>query len=379
MKRDGNFNFHPRCRKLGVTHICFADDLLMFCRADLISVKLLHSAFIAFSKASGLQANPDKSTTYFAGVNTDAKQEILEYLGYDEGTMPFRYLGVPLSSKKLTLAQYLALIEKITARMKCWSTSLLSYAGRLQLIKSVIFGLQTYWSQIIVLPKKLIKAIETACRTFLWTGNITVSKKALVALERICTPYAVGGLNITNLDFWNKVAIIKQLWALERKKDSLWIRWIHTYYIKQESLENCQIPKQAAWVTRKIIAARKIVMQASALQGDLEARLSILLRKEGGFSIRKAYLALLPQSSRVEWKSLILQHSIHPRHKFILWLAAQQKLATVDRLQRFGIQVPMDCVFCKAPAETFEHMFSTCPTKTALIKRLFSWLKTPVL
>lgn len=42
---NGNFNFHVRCRKLGASHICFADELLMLCRADLFPLKHLMLLF----------------------------------------------------------------------------------------------------------------------------------------------------------------------------------------------------------------------------------------------------------------------------------------------------------------------------------------------
>ncbi|KAH0707403.1 hypothetical protein KY290_011959 [Solanum tuberosum] len=158
--------------------------------ADIISVRLLNEAFVKISKASGLQANVDKSSLYIAGVATHTKAEILEELGYVEGTLSFRYLGVPLASKKLSVNHYLPLIEKIIAKVTCWSAKLLSYAGRVQLIKSVLFGVQAYWSQIFFIPKKVMKSIEQICRTFLWTGNVTISKKALVSWENICKPTA---------------------------------------------------------------------------------------------------------------------------------------------------------------------------------------------
>lgn len=68
------------------THMCFADDFLMYCRADIISVKLLHEAFLKFSKASGLEANTEKSSIYIAGVADNTKQAILDELGYTLGT-----------------------------------------------------------------------------------------------------------------------------------------------------------------------------------------------------------------------------------------------------------------------------------------------------
>lgn len=74
------------------------------------------------------------------------KQEILNTLGYIEGQLPVKYLGVPLSTRKLTIYQCQPLIEKITVRMRSWISRLLSYAGRLQFIQSVISGIQSYWS-----------------------------------------------------------------------------------------------------------------------------------------------------------------------------------------------------------------------------------------
>lgn len=64
---NGDFNYHPRCERLNSNHICFADDLLMYCRDDLSSVKLMHASFMRFSEAFGLKANNEKSFIYIAG------------------------------------------------------------------------------------------------------------------------------------------------------------------------------------------------------------------------------------------------------------------------------------------------------------------------
>lgn len=65
LKHDANFNFHLRCEKLAITHMMFADDLIMFSRADPISVQLLYQAFMKFFLASSLAANISKSLVYF--------------------------------------------------------------------------------------------------------------------------------------------------------------------------------------------------------------------------------------------------------------------------------------------------------------------------
>ncbi|XP_021730591.1 uncharacterized protein LOC110697534 [Chenopodium quinoa] len=181
MTGNPNFNFHPRCEKLGITHMMFADDLLLFSRADFVSIQLLLQAFQKFSCASGLMANLSKSEVYFGGISDFDKDQLQTFLGMSRGSLPFRYLGVPLSSKKLTVAQYRPLVERVTARIGCWTSRHLSYTGRLQLIKSVLFGIQAYWAQIFILPKKILREIETKLRIFLWTRKNTYAKKAPVS------------------------------------------------------------------------------------------------------------------------------------------------------------------------------------------------------
>lgn len=55
-----SFTFHPRCKKVDITHLLVVDDLLMFCRADANSVTHMMRTFNRFSKASGLEANTSK-------------------------------------------------------------------------------------------------------------------------------------------------------------------------------------------------------------------------------------------------------------------------------------------------------------------------------
>lgn len=64
------------------------------------------------------------------------------------------------------------LVQKIVHKINYWAAKLLSYAGRVQLIKSVLFGVQIYWSQVFLLPQKVIKLIQAACRVFYGQGKL---------------------------------------------------------------------------------------------------------------------------------------------------------------------------------------------------------------
>ena len=104
----------------------------------------------------------------------------------EAGFFPFRYLGVPLHSRKLNIHDYRPLLDKILGRIHWWSSKLLFYAGRIQLVRSR--GVENFWAQIFYLPKKLMKTIEDVCRSFIWTGKEGISRKASVAWDKMVLP-----------------------------------------------------------------------------------------------------------------------------------------------------------------------------------------------
>jgi hypothetical protein len=61
-----------------------------------------------------------------------------------EGSLPVRYLGVPLISSKLSSTNCRVLLERINGRIDSWLSRNLSYARRLQLLSSVMYSLQVY-------------------------------------------------------------------------------------------------------------------------------------------------------------------------------------------------------------------------------------------
>lgn len=92
-------------------------------------------------------------------------------------------------------------------------------------------------------------------------------------MEEVCIPKYVGGQNVPTLCNWNKVAVAKQLWVITSKAGSLWIKRVNIFYIKGNTLETCNIPRNATWVMKKIIESKRTIMQAPRLQGNLHTRL----------------------------------------------------------------------------------------------------------
>lgn len=120
------------------------------------------------------------------------------------------------------------------------------------------FSVQTFWSQIFILPNKVLSMLKAICRSYLWTGGCEISKKAMLAWDKVCWPKTVGGFNVIDIFQWNKAAICKHYWNLCRKKDRLWIQWVHTYYIKDRPITEAN-SKQTTWIIWKILKSRETV------------------------------------------------------------------------------------------------------------------------
>lgn len=93
---------------------------------------MISSTLKHFQDVLGLRPNLQKSAVYFSGVEQSEKQYIIQTLGFEEGSLPVKYLGILLISTKLTKEHCQVLISKITARISSWTAKTLSYARRLQ-------------------------------------------------------------------------------------------------------------------------------------------------------------------------------------------------------------------------------------------------------
>lgn len=200
-----------------------------------------------FSSWSGLIPNRNKSEIFMSGGSLALRNYIQLAFGFQEGTLPVRYLGVPIISSRLRKVHCIALIDRITARAQSWTQRFLSYAGRLQLISSVLHSIQSYWSSVFTLPASVLISIETILRQFLWKGSALGKCGAKVAWEDICLPKNEGGLGIRNLKDCNKAAMLKYIWILFIDKESLWCRWIHSNFLKRDNFWIASTPSTCSW------------------------------------------------------------------------------------------------------------------------------------
>ncbi|CAH9103265.1 unnamed protein product [Cuscuta europaea] len=124
-----DFNFHPKCSQLKISHVIFVDDLMLFSMGDLVSIQTILKFLKDFRMTSGLSINVAKSNIFLAGVTGLDKETILGLVGYLVGQFPVKYLSISLARMRVSIAQYSPLLEKIEKFTNKWKTKCISYAG----------------------------------------------------------------------------------------------------------------------------------------------------------------------------------------------------------------------------------------------------------
>ncbi|KAJ8440382.1 LOW QUALITY PROTEIN: hypothetical protein Cgig2_019371 [Carnegiea gigantea] len=166
-----DFKFHLQYRTMRLTNLMFADDLILFCKADPPTLHHIMSALRAFHETVGLKANLSKSQVVVRGCKPRLQEQCLRITGFAESSFPMNYLGVPITASRLTKLECNTLLEKIRARVRTWTTKHLSFAGRAMLINSAIFGMINYWASIFIIPHSVIESLTKICKNFLWGGQ----------------------------------------------------------------------------------------------------------------------------------------------------------------------------------------------------------------
>lgn len=176
--------------------------------------------------------------------------------GFTVGSLPIRYLGLPLMSRKLKISEYEPFIASLKQRFTSWGTEFLTFAGRTQLLATVIAGKIKFWSSTFFLLKGCIRQIESLCSRFLWSGNITQRCYAKVAWSSVCLPEAEGGLGLRSILIWNKTLCLGYIWNIFSDSASMWAKWKHHHKLRRLSLWAVEPFLTDSWVWKSLLKIR---------------------------------------------------------------------------------------------------------------------------
>ncbi|XP_030936139.1 uncharacterized protein LOC115961274 [Quercus lobata] len=144
-----------------LTHLFFADDSLIFCKASIQECIHIQSILSEYEAASGQKLNREKTTLFFSKATSSSTQEnIINLLGVSEVKQYEKYLGLPSFVGRGKRASFAFIKERVWSKLMGWKEKLLSQAGREVLIKAVIQALPSFAMSYFKLPSTLCHEIE---------------------------------------------------------------------------------------------------------------------------------------------------------------------------------------------------------------------------
>ncbi|XP_077228465.1 uncharacterized protein LOC143861422 [Tasmannia lanceolata] len=369
---------------LAITHLLFADDLMLFAMGTASNATILSSCLTMFHRISGMEANHSKSEIYFRGTTLRDKLDILQILGFNEGSLPIRYLGLPLFTSRLTVSDCAPLITKVRTRIVSWASKSLSQASRIELVKTVLNSFMIYWSSAFDIPKGVIDSIESIFRTFIWGSSEGKKSHHSISWNAMCRPKSEGGIaafkafmgirsiiksrdlakphicclvgNEAAIDLWSEPwhprGVISSIISKHRTDSSL---------SSLKTLE--QLHHEGSW--NPILNLGSLTQEKSLLMeaifSDSTTNTPIWKPNSNGiFSTKSGWEVTRPHFEKPVWASRIWFSGHIPRHALVTWKALSNGLSTTDNLPFLDPTISRNCILCNSGPESVNHLFFQC-------------------
>ena len=123
-----------------------------------------------------------------------------------------------------------------------------------------------------------------------------------------------------------------------------------------------------SWAWRKICQVKNM-FKTFLFNEDGTSKTRIYTLKEG-------YKWINGDSEMVEWWPWMTNRWITPKHSFIIWVIAHQRLLTGARMIHLNMTTSGKCYICDESLETVNHLFSSCRYSRRIFEELGNWCGT---
>ncbi|CAL1393436.1 unnamed protein product [Linum trigynum] len=233
-----------------ISHLFFADDLILFAEADGAQVRIIKRCQDEFCHSSGQRVNYEKSAI-FVSANIDRRRarRLSQRAGIPLTVDLGRYLGVMAIHGRVTRTRYQDLMLRIQRKLAPWKTKHLSLAARITVVKSISASIPIYPMQTEMLPMNVCRSLDRINRSFIWGDTEEKKKLHLVPWERLLLPKQSGGLGIRSTREVNLAMLAKGGWRIIKEKETLWTQLVLSKYGKGQTHLDLLRPVQGSSFT----------------------------------------------------------------------------------------------------------------------------------
>lgn len=200
MEKNGNMKPYKLGRNIqAVSHLFFADDMLLFSNGRIRSLKNLRDMLQKYEHSSGQRIHLEKSSLYASKNISGRKLNRLQLiLGCQIKQLPCTYLGATLYKGRNKAEYFERLMQIMHNKLEGWKSKFLSFAGKITLIKSVLNSIPIHTLSCMAVPKVVIQKLENIMKAFLWSQH-GQKRMHWVSWEEVCTSFSEGGIGLRTL------------------------------------------------------------------------------------------------------------------------------------------------------------------------------------
>jgi hypothetical protein len=251
-----------------ISHLLFADDLILFARATSAEANSLNSVLQQYCGWSGQSINFNKSSIHFSKNTAHLViQSISGIFPFTKALTSSKYLGLPLFFGKSKTSDFKDIVEKVSGKIEGWRAKTLSQAGRFVLIRSVASSIPSYAMSSFLLPIAVSSSLDKAFKNLWWGFPMGKTRNlSLKSWSSICSPRVEGGLGFKRMHEFNLSLVAKLGWQLLNDSDCLWVKQLQNKYIKYGDFLSSPPPTTASWLWKGIQKIKPIIAAGACLR-----------------------------------------------------------------------------------------------------------------
>jgi len=249
---------------LAISHLLYADDSILFCRANISEATTVMSILKQYQEVLGQEINLDKSEMIFSpNISQAFKSKFQECLLDKISTSLNKYLGMPTQFGRSKEQDFYFIMDRIWKKLKGWKEENSSFEGRGVLIRAVAQAIPTYYMSCFLLPKGLCSKIERAVCSFWWGSNSSNQKIHWTKKDNLFKSKHSRGLGFRTFREFNLAMLAKQVWRFHTNPTSLISKCFKAKYYPHFDILQAPLGNNPSYAWRSIHNSIWMILKGS--------------------------------------------------------------------------------------------------------------------